>query len=111
MMEIRTAMSRKVSQSTLLIGTKVSLFSLIHIKSLICIYFISLVEQSSIHIWCHVLHGFLVALHMILILLLIHHPEHKVTMSVYNTWVTTMLAICLQAFYVVSLLLYCSFTT
>ena len=55
------------------------------------------------HLWCYVLHGMLFALHVILILLLIHHPEHDVVMSVYSTWVTTILSICLQAFYVVSL--------
>ena len=55
------------------------------------------------HLWCYVFHGILFALHVILILLLIHHPEHDVIMSVYSTWVTTILSICLQAFYVVSL--------
>ena len=63
------------------------------------------------HPWCYGLHGILFALHVILILLLIHHPEHCVTMSVYSTWVTTLLSICLQAFYVVSLFSYLFFHT
>ncbi|KAF8557205.1 hypothetical protein OG21DRAFT_379494 [Imleria badia] len=56
-------------------------------------------EQSSMHVWCHVLHGILSALHAVLLLLLIYHPEHNITISVYNTWATT-LNVGLQAFYV-----------
>ena len=39
---------------------------------------------------------------MVLILLLKHHPEHNVTMTSDNPWVTTALSISLQAFYIVS---------
>ena len=60
------------------------------------------------HGLCYVLHGILLALHVILITLLIYHPEHHVTMSSDNPWMTTTLAVSLQAFYVVSLLLYSS---
>ena len=63
---------------------------------------ISFAGQASMHLWCYVLHGILFSLHVILILFLIHHPEHAITMSVYSTWVTTILSVCLQAFYVVS---------
>ena len=54
------------------------------------------------HLWCYVLHGILLALHLVLLLLLIHHPEHNVSISEDSTWVTTILSIGLQAFYVVS---------
>jgi hypothetical protein len=58
------------------------------------------------HLWCYVLHGILFALHVILLLLLIHHPEHAIIMSVLSTRVTMILSICLQTFHVVSLLSY-----
>ena len=61
------------------------------------------------HLWCYVLHGMLFALHVVLLLLLIYHPEHKVVMPVYSTWLTTILSVGLQAFYVVSLLSYLFF--
>lgn len=53
---------------------------------------------------CYVLHGILLAFHVVLILLLVYHPEHHVTMAQDNLWVTTILSIFLQAFYVVSAL-------
>ena len=61
------------------------------------------------HLWCYILHGILFALHVVLILLSTYHPEHKITMSNYNTWMTIVLAIFLQAFYVVRFLLYLLF--
>lgn len=59
----------------------------------------------SIQWLCYILHGMLVALHVVLILLLTHHPEHHVVMSQDNPWITTTLSVFLQAFYVVSILL------
>ncbi|KAF8557198.1 hypothetical protein OG21DRAFT_379019 [Imleria badia] len=56
--------------------------------------------QSSMYLWCYVLHGILFALHVVLLLLLIYHPEHDIIMPVYNTWLTTVLSVGLQAFYV-----------
>ena len=53
------------------------------------------------HWLCYGLHAILLALHVVLILLLIQHPEHHVTMASDNPWVTTALTISLQAFYVV----------
>ena len=54
------------------------------------------------HLWCYILHGILFALHIILLLLLIYHPEHNIIMPLYNSWLTTTLSVGLQAFYVVS---------
>ena len=53
------------------------------------------------HWLCYGLHAILFVLHVVLTLLLIHHPEHHVTMSCDDPWMTTTLAISLQAFYVV----------
>ena len=53
------------------------------------------------HWLCYGLHALLFALHMILIVLLVKHPEHQVTMASDNSWVTTALTVSLQAFYVV----------
>jgi hypothetical protein len=57
------------------------------------------------HWLCYGLHAILLALHVILILLLINHPEHDVTIASDNPWVTTTLTVSLQAFYVVNHLL------
>ena len=53
------------------------------------------------HWLCYGLHAILLAFHVVLILLLINHPEHHVIMASDNSWVTTTLTISLQAFYVV----------
>ena len=58
------------------------------------------------HWVCYGLHGILLALHVILILLLINHPEHDIIMASDNPWVTIALTISLQAFYVVGPLLH-----
>ncbi|KAF8121104.1 hypothetical protein EV363DRAFT_1187281 [Boletus edulis] len=54
------------------------------------------------HYICYAFHAILLALHVVLILLLMHHPEHHVTMASDNPWVTTALSVSLQAFYTVS---------
>ena len=58
------------------------------------------------HWVCYGLHGILLALHVILVLLLIKHPEHDVMMASDNPWVTTALTVSLQAFYVVKTIYY-----
>ncbi|KAF8439689.1 hypothetical protein L210DRAFT_3760707 [Boletus edulis BED1] len=51
------------------------------------------------HYICYAFHAILLALHVVLILLLMHYPEHHVTMASDNPWVTTALSVSLQAFY------------
>ena len=92
------------------LSQKVYIFSSISDKQLTNAIPISLKGLLSIHGLCYVLHGILLALHVVLIPLLIYHPEHHVTMSSDSSWVTTTLAVSLQAFYVVSFLLYPSYS-
>ena len=68
--------------------------------------FMFFVGKFFMHWSCYGLHAILLALHVVLILLLIWHPEHHVTMASDNHWMTTALTISLQAFYVVGPLLY-----
>ncbi|KAG8215448.1 hypothetical protein J3R82DRAFT_9062 [Butyriboletus roseoflavus] len=56
--------------------------------------------QFFMHWLCYGLHAILLAFHVVLVLLLMKHPEHNVTMASDNPWVTTALTIFLQAFYV-----------
>ncbi|KAG8217910.1 hypothetical protein J3R82DRAFT_6076 [Butyriboletus roseoflavus] len=57
-------------------------------------------EQFFMHWLCYGLHAILLAFHVVLVLLLIQHPEHHVIMASDNPWVTTVLSVSLQAFYV-----------
>ena len=53
------------------------------------------------HWLCYGLHALLLALHVVLALFLIKHPEHNLTISTDNPWATTALTVSFQAFYVV----------
>ncbi|KIJ14602.1 hypothetical protein PAXINDRAFT_12700 [Paxillus involutus ATCC 200175] len=52
--------------------------------------------------WTYILHGILVALHVVLLVLLMRHPEHRVVIPLDTAVITTGLSILLQTFYTAS---------
>ena len=57
---------------------------------------------GSQRLWCYLLHGVFVLLHVVLLLVLMRHPEHCVVIQSVSEVSTTALAASLQFFYVVS---------
>ncbi|KIJ58816.1 hypothetical protein HYDPIDRAFT_33779 [Hydnomerulius pinastri MD-312] len=51
--------------------------------------------------WCYILHGVLVILHVILLGMLVDHPEHRVTIASNSNELATLLSALLQAFYTI----------
>ncbi|KIK92696.1 hypothetical protein PAXRUDRAFT_13082 [Paxillus rubicundulus Ve08.2h10] len=60
---------------------------------------VSSIGSFTLWWWSYILHGILVALHVVLLVLLMHHPEHRVVISLDTAVMTTGLSILLQTFY------------
>ncbi|KAF8449306.1 hypothetical protein L210DRAFT_3640901 [Boletus edulis BED1] len=56
-------------------------------------------DTSRSRHWCYGLHIMIVALHVVLLVLLIHHPEHSVVIPIETNILTTGLSALLQAVY------------
>ncbi|KIJ06362.1 hypothetical protein PAXINDRAFT_20446 [Paxillus involutus ATCC 200175] len=59
----------------------------------------SSIGSFSLWWWSYILHGILVALHVVLLVLLIRHPEHRIVIPLDTAVMATGLSILLQTFY------------
>ncbi|KAF8836819.1 hypothetical protein BDN67DRAFT_973663 [Paxillus ammoniavirescens] len=59
----------------------------------------SSIGPSTLWWWSYFLHGILVALHVVLLALLVNHPEHRIVISLDTGVMATGLSILLQTFY------------
>ena len=59
-------------------------------------------NPSSRRLWCYLLHATFILLHIVLLFMLICHPEHRIILQSVNEVSTIALAGSLQLFYVVS---------
>jgi hypothetical protein len=59
--------------------------------------------SNALRHWCYALHAFLAVIHVVLVVMLFRHPEHRVTVPADSTILTVGLTAFLQAIYTVRL--------
>ncbi|KIJ64354.1 hypothetical protein HYDPIDRAFT_28797 [Hydnomerulius pinastri MD-312] len=58
-------------------------------------------NRYALYIWCYILHGTLSIIHVVLLVLLTYHPEHKIVFPLDTPSLAIVLGALLQAFYMV----------